>query len=63
MKADSDSTVAIGWQVERFAREGKKMTDLSHYLDPKPLGQRKGDQAVRRLFQKLESRGDADGVQ
>lgn len=32
LKARNETETAIGWQVERFAREGKNMKPLDDYL-------------------------------
>lgn len=62
MKARQDHEITIGWQVEKFAREGKKMQSktLGDYLKPAPTitdKRTKGADDVRRMFERLAAKG------
>jgi hypothetical protein len=63
MKARNDAETSIGWQVERFAREGKKLKSLHKYLEPVPSPERKRDKGtrdVKRMFDKLIRKQEAE---
>lgn len=65
-KAQIDSEIAIGWQVEKFAREGKKLKPLGKYLEPAPTHERRRDQGardVKRMFDRMIKKQEAhDGT-
>ena len=54
MKARNEGEIAIGWQVERFAREGKKMKPLGKYLEPEPSLQQRQEQGSRDVMRMLD---------
>lgn len=64
MKATDDLATMIGWNAEKFAREGKKMRPLAHYLKraKSPPASQSG-QDVRRMFERIfEKQGGEDGT-
>ncbi len=63
MKASNEHAVTVGWQVEKFAREGKKMKSLDDYLKTKSKPAEDGALGVRRLFEgMLERQEGTDGT-
>lgn len=65
-KARTENEVAIGWQVEKFAREGKSMKPLGDYLRPLLAPEQRRSQGSLRalqMFQRLHARQmDASGT-
>lgn len=64
MKATDDLATMIGWNAEKFAREGKKMRPLAHYLkrSTQPTAA-SGAQDVRRMFERMIAKqGGDDGA-
>lgn len=53
LKASFDQALSIGWQAERFRREGKNMKPLSDYLKapvPEPVRRETGAQDLRAMI-------------
>lgn len=53
MKSAFDQSLSIGWQTERFRREGKNMKPLSEYLKatvPAPVKREQGASDLRAMI-------------
>lgn len=64
MKARNEGEIAIGWHVENFAREGKKMKPLDHYMKPplSPEQQRsQGAQGLRGMIARMKAKQEGGG--
>ena len=61
MKATDDLATMIGWNAEKFAREGKKMRPLAHYLKrAKQPSAASGARDVRRMFERMIAKQEGD---
>jgi len=57
MKAERQRAITISWHIENFARAGKELKNLDHYLNPPTPNQKK--RGLLDMFRRIRTKQEA----